>query len=120
MERRLPRIRVRSRQLHSLIGQRLVLQIDSWDRTSNYPNGHIVRVLGPCNDLKCAAESADGKVEPSGSDLHQDSPPGALSSLLDRIVIAALCFWGTSALGVIHAIQTSGWAGRAAYHNKDP
>ena len=78
MERRLPRIRVRSRQLHSLIGQRLVLQIDSWDRTSNYPNGHIVRVLGPCNDLKCAAESADGKAESPGSDLHLGSPPGAL------------------------------------------
>ena len=76
MERRLPRVRVRSRQLHSLIGQRLVLQIDSWDRTSNYPSGHIVRVLGPCNDLKCAAGSADGNAELSGSDLHLESPPG--------------------------------------------
>ena len=80
MERHLPRIRVRSRQLHSLIGQRLVLQIDSWDRTSNYPNGHIVRVLGPCNDLKCAP---DGKAEVSGSGLHGWKLLLRLSSMLN-------------------------------------
>ena len=109
MERRLPRIRVRSRQLHSLIGQRLVLQIDSWDRTSNYPNGHIVRVLGPCNDLKCVPA---GKGEVSGSDLHLEAPPGALKHAQLHCQHSRLV--GISPLGVTHARQTSWWAGRAA------
>eukprot|EP00887_Chlorella_sp_A99_P003744 scaffold7.g3744.t1 len=52
VDRRLPKLRLRSRQLHRLLGQRLVLRLDGWERGSSYPHGHLVRVLGPLNDLR--------------------------------------------------------------------
>lgn len=51
LDRRLPKVRLRSRQLHRLLGCRLVVRIDGWERGSNYPHGHLLRVLGPVNDL---------------------------------------------------------------------
>ncbi len=53
LDRRLPKLRLRSRQLHRLLGARLVLRVDGWDRGSNYPHAHLLRVLGPVNDLTC-------------------------------------------------------------------
>jgi exosome complex exonuclease DIS3/RRP44 len=46
MEKRVPKIRVRTRQASDLIGQRILVTIDSWDRDSRYPTGHYVRSLG--------------------------------------------------------------------------
>jgi exosome complex exonuclease DIS3/RRP44 len=46
MEKRVPKIRVRTRQASELIGQRIVVTIDSWDRDSRYPTGHYIRSLG--------------------------------------------------------------------------
>lgn len=46
MEKRVPKIRVRTRQAGDLIGQRILVTIDSWDRDSRYPTGHYVRSLG--------------------------------------------------------------------------
>lgn len=51
-DRRLPKIRLRSRQLHRLLGQRLVLRLDGWDQGSRYPHAHLLRALGPINSLK--------------------------------------------------------------------
>ena len=80
-DRRLPKIRLRSRQLHRLLGQvrrlrelllqpepcaprllttpvcapaalqRFVLRLDGWEQGSRYPHGHLVRSLGPINSL---------------------------------------------------------------------
>lgn len=46
MDKRIPKIRVRTRQGGELLGKRVIVAIDSWDRDSRYPVGHFVRSLG--------------------------------------------------------------------------
>ncbi|OAL50650.1 RNB-domain-containing protein [Pyrenochaeta sp. DS3sAY3a] len=46
MDKRIPKIRIRTRQAGELLGQRILATIDSWDRDSRYPVGHFVRSLG--------------------------------------------------------------------------
>ncbi|KAF2869881.1 hypothetical protein BDV95DRAFT_497669 [Massariosphaeria phaeospora] len=46
MDKRIPKIRMRTRQAGELLGQRILATIDSWDRDSRYPVGHFVRSLG--------------------------------------------------------------------------
>lgn len=46
MDKRTPKIRIRTRQANELLGQRILVTIDSWDRDSRYPIGHFVRSLG--------------------------------------------------------------------------
>ncbi|KAL9089591.1 MAG: hypothetical protein Q9165_005623 [Trypethelium subeluteriae] len=46
MDKRIPKIRIRTRQAGQLLGQRILVTIDSWDRDSRYPVGHFVRSLG--------------------------------------------------------------------------
>ena len=46
MDKRIPKIRIRTRQAGELLGQRVLASIDSWDRDSRYPVGHFVRSLG--------------------------------------------------------------------------
>lgn len=43
---RIPKIRILTRQASTLVGQRIVVRIDSWEVNSQYPNGHFVRSLG--------------------------------------------------------------------------
>ncbi|CAL3964135.1 unnamed protein product [Diplocarpon coronariae] len=46
MDKRIPKIRVRTRQAGEIIGKRVLVTIDSWDRDSRFPVGHFVRSLG--------------------------------------------------------------------------
>jgi exosome complex exonuclease DIS3/RRP44 len=46
MDKRVPKIRIRTRQADELVGKRILVTIDSWDRDSRYPVGHFVRSLG--------------------------------------------------------------------------
>lgn len=46
MDKRIPKIRIRTRQADSLLGKRVLVTIDSWDQDSRYPVGHFVRSLG--------------------------------------------------------------------------
>ncbi|KAK5120952.1 hypothetical protein LTR85_005736 [Meristemomyces frigidus] len=46
MDKRVPKIRVRTRQAGDLLGKRVLVSIDSWDRESRYPVGHFIRSLG--------------------------------------------------------------------------
>ncbi|KAF1981090.1 mitotic control protein dis3 [Aulographum hederae CBS 113979] len=46
MDKRIPKIRIRTRQAGEMIGKRILVTIDSWDRESRYPVGHFVRSLG--------------------------------------------------------------------------
>ncbi|PWY95075.1 RNB-domain-containing protein [Aspergillus sclerotioniger CBS 115572] len=46
MDKRVPKIRVRTRQGGDLLGQRILVTIDAWDRDSRYPTGHFIRSLG--------------------------------------------------------------------------
>lgn len=49
-ERRIPKIRIETRQATLLEGQRIVVAIDCWPRQSRYPQGHFVRRLGEIGD----------------------------------------------------------------------
>lgn len=46
MDKRIPKIRIRTRQADELLGKRVLVTIDSWDQESRYPVGHFVRSLG--------------------------------------------------------------------------
>ncbi|KAH8599065.1 hypothetical protein B0O99DRAFT_683785 [Bisporella sp. PMI_857] len=46
MDKRIPKIRIRTRQASDIVGKRVLVTIDSWDRDSRYPVGHFVRSLG--------------------------------------------------------------------------
>ena len=46
MDKRVPKIRIRTRQAGELLGQRILATIDSWEKDSRYPVGHFVRSLG--------------------------------------------------------------------------
>ncbi|CEG44393.1 dis3-like exonuclease [Plasmopara halstedii] len=52
MDRRLPKIRIRSQRLDVLLDKRLKVAIDSWAVDSSYPNGHYVSILGSCGSLQ--------------------------------------------------------------------
>ncbi|XP_071786889.1 exosome complex exonuclease RRP44-like isoform X2 [Asterias amurensis] len=49
-ERKIPKIRIETRQAATLQGQRIIVGIDSWPRNSRYPLGHFVRQLGEIGD----------------------------------------------------------------------
>ncbi|KXS21332.1 Dis3 protein [Gonapodya prolifera JEL478] len=50
MDRRIPRIRFRTRQASALVGKRIVVAVDTWNKESRYPSGHFVKVLGDVGD----------------------------------------------------------------------
>uniref|UniRef100_A0A3B4V0U7 Protein DIS3 homolog n=1 Tax=Seriola dumerili TaxID=41447 RepID=A0A3B4V0U7_SERDU len=49
-DRRIPRIRIETRQAATLAGQRIMVAIDGWPKDSRYPNGHFVRSLGSAGE----------------------------------------------------------------------
>ncbi|KAJ8597115.1 RNB-domain-containing protein [Rhizopogon salebrosus TDB-379] len=57
VSRLLPRIRLRTRQAPSLIGNKILVTIDRWDITSRYPEGHFVRALGKAESKEAEQES---------------------------------------------------------------
>ncbi|TFK73064.1 RNB-domain-containing protein, partial [Pluteus cervinus] len=57
VSRLLPRIRLRTRQAPSLVGQKILVTIDRWETTSRYPEGHFVRALGKAESKEAEQES---------------------------------------------------------------
>ncbi|XP_018423932.1 PREDICTED: exosome complex exonuclease RRP44 [Nanorana parkeri] len=55
-DRRIPRIRIETRQSSTLEGQRIIVAIDGWPRISRYPNGHFVKSLGTAGDKETETE----------------------------------------------------------------
>uniref|UniRef100_A0A8C0F8W2 Exosome complex exonuclease RRP44 n=1 Tax=Bubo bubo TaxID=30461 RepID=A0A8C0F8W2_BUBBB len=55
-DRRIPRIRIETRQADTLEGQRIIVAIDGWPRNSRYPNGHFVKSLGSAGDKETETE----------------------------------------------------------------
>lgn len=55
-DRRVPRIRIETRQASTLEGQRIIVAIDGWPRNSRYPNGHFVKSLGAAGDKETETE----------------------------------------------------------------
>nr|CCA19690.1 hypothetical protein SORBIDRAFT_01g048480 [Albugo laibachii Nc14] len=50
MDRKIPKIRIKTCQAETLMDQRLLVAIDSWPVDSKYPLGHYVKTLGKIND----------------------------------------------------------------------
>ncbi|KAL9632769.1 MAG: hypothetical protein Q9164_005117 [Protoblastenia rupestris] len=46
MDKRIPKIRLRTRQAEELMGKRILVTIDAWEQDSRYPVGHFIRSLG--------------------------------------------------------------------------
>ncbi|KAL8936280.1 MAG: hypothetical protein Q9211_004263 [Gyalolechia sp. 1 TL-2023] len=57
MDKRVPKIRLRTRQADELTGRRVVVSIDSWDQDSRYPVGHFVRSLGNLETKEAETEA---------------------------------------------------------------
>ncbi|KAI9674694.1 MAG: exosome catalytic subunit dis3 [Caeruleum heppii] len=57
MDKRIPKIRVRTRQAGDLLGKRVLVSIDTWDRDSRYPVGHFVRSLGELETKEAETEA---------------------------------------------------------------
>ncbi|KAI1621260.1 hypothetical protein EDD37DRAFT_581308 [Exophiala viscosa] len=57
MDKRIPKIRIRTRQVDELIGKRIVATIDSWDRDTRYPVGHYIRSLGELETKEAETEA---------------------------------------------------------------
>ncbi|KAI8373200.1 uncharacterized protein BYT42DRAFT_61558 [Radiomyces spectabilis] len=47
----IPKIRIRHQDVKLIQNQRIVVRIDNWPVSSQYPNGHYVRSLGPIHQL---------------------------------------------------------------------
>lgn len=55
-ERRIPCVRIETRQSEQLCGQRIIVVVDAWPRNSRYPQGHLVRRLGEVGDREVENE----------------------------------------------------------------
>ncbi|KAJ3012471.1 exosome catalytic subunit dis3 [Thoreauomyces humboldtii] len=56
MDKKIPKIRIRTRQADSLVGRRIIVAIDGWAKNSRYPSGHFVRTLGEVGDRATETE----------------------------------------------------------------
>ncbi|EFA82959.1 putative exoribonuclease [Heterostelium album PN500] len=79
IDRRIPKIRIRSRQVSSVVGRRIVVAIDSWERHSRYPSGHFVKDLGPLGDRETESQvlllQFDIPHHPFGASVMKCLPP---------------------------------------------
>ncbi|KAI2617635.1 RNB-domain-containing protein [Hypomontagnella submonticulosa] len=57
MDKKVPKIRIRTRQAEEIIGKRILVTIDSWDRESRHPVGHFVRSLGELESKAAETEA---------------------------------------------------------------
>ncbi|XP_031495106.1 exosome complex exonuclease RRP44 homolog A [Nymphaea colorata] len=55
-DRRIPKIRIQTRQLGNLLDKRIIVSVDSWDCLSRYPTGHYVRTIGDIGDRDTETE----------------------------------------------------------------
>ena len=56
VDKRIPRVKIQTRQIENLLNQRIAVAIDSWDTTSRSPVGHFVRVIGAVGDREVETE----------------------------------------------------------------
>ncbi|KAJ9134019.1 Exosome complex exonuclease dis3 [Pleurostoma richardsiae] len=57
MDKKIPKIRLRTRQVAELLGKRILVTIDAWDRDSRHPVGHFVRSLGELESKAAETEA---------------------------------------------------------------
>ncbi|KAI9331135.1 exosome complex exonuclease RRP44, partial [Pilaira anomala] len=56
IDRRIPPIKIRTAQASALVGNRIVVSIDSWPVNSGVPLGHFVKTLGSSGDRETETE----------------------------------------------------------------
>ena len=56
VDRRIPRVWIKTRQAAALHGKRVVVSIDSWAETSSYPCGHYIRTIGTIGEKSTESE----------------------------------------------------------------
>jgi exosome complex exonuclease DIS3/RRP44 len=57
MDKKIPKIRLRTRQVAELIGKRILVTIDGWDRDTRHPTGHFIRSLGEVESKAAETEA---------------------------------------------------------------
>ncbi|PFH58043.1 hypothetical protein XA68_14229 [Ophiocordyceps unilateralis] len=57
MDKKIPKIRLRTRQVSELLGKRLLVTMDAWERDSRHPVGHLVRSLGELETKEAETEA---------------------------------------------------------------
>lgn len=57
-DRRIPKIRIQTRQLGNLLDKRIIVAVDSWDCSSRYPSGHYIRTIGEIGDRDTESEAS--------------------------------------------------------------
>jgi exosome complex exonuclease DIS3/RRP44 len=62
VERRLPAVRMATRQAATLADKRIVVAIDAWEASATHPVGHYVRTLGPIGDRDVETEVRVGDL----------------------------------------------------------
>jgi len=70
VDKRVPRIRITTRQKDALVGKRIIVAVDAWPAWSKYPQGHYVSTLGTAGEKQ---------VETSVILLEHDIPTGDFS-----------------------------------------
>ncbi|KAH7283674.1 hypothetical protein KP509_34G018800 [Ceratopteris richardii] len=55
-DRRIPKIRIQTRQLGNLLDKRILVAVDSWDISLRYPLGHYVKTIGDIGDRATESE----------------------------------------------------------------
>lgn len=56
VNKKIPKIKINSRQIDVLMDKRILVAIDSWPADSFYPLGHYVRTLGTIGDRDCETQ----------------------------------------------------------------
>lgn len=84
-DKRAPRVRLRTRQLDTLVACRIAVVVDSWSVHSRWPDGHYVRTLGNTGDKAAETEvlliENDINTAPFTDDVYRcvyRSPPTSL------------------------------------------
>ena len=57
LDRKIPKIRIRTRQASTLVEQKFLVSIDTWDVTTRHPEGHLIRALGKVETKEAEIES---------------------------------------------------------------
>ena len=79
MDFRIPKIRIPMRRPAEFADQRLVIRIDRWPISSRYPEGHLVRALGPIGEVPVEIDSIliehEIEVPPFSPEMLAELPP---------------------------------------------
>lgn len=78
LDKRIPYIRLKSKQKDKIENSRLIIRINSWEADSKYPNGNYVKNLGDIGDLNTETEALliENQIpnEPFSEDALKDLP----------------------------------------------